>query len=196
MSTPTEKPLTGTQTEKNLVISYIAESTAYSRYTYYAQQATKEEYYPIADLFNDTAANELHHAKVYFKYLNKGTVTVPVSTDMGVIGTTAENLETAANEELNEGVNLYKGFAEVAEQEGFSEIAEHFRAIAEVEEHHRRRFLKYLEQVKNGTVWKRDHVIKWECLVCGYIFEGTTPPEKCPACNHPYQHYRAMDMDI
>lgn len=196
MSTTTVKPLTGTQTEKNLVISYIAESTAYSRYTYYAQQATKEEYYPIADLFNDTAANELHHAKVYFKYLNKGTVTVPVSTDMGVIGTTAENLEIAANEELNEGVNLYKGFAEVAEQEGFSEIAEHFRAIAEVEEHHRRRFLKYLEQVKNGTVWKRDHVIKWQCLVCGYIFEGTTPPEKCPACNHPYQHYRAMDMDI
>ncbi len=115
-----KKSIKGTETEKNLVIAYMAESSAYTRYNFYASQADKE---------------------------------------------------------------------------GFPEIAEHFRAIAEIETRHKARFEAYLKQVKDGTVWKRDHKIKWQCLVCGYVFEGKEPPKVCPACDHPYQHYIALDMD-
>ena len=187
------KDLKGTRTEKNLVTAYMAESAAYTRYTFYAQQADKENYFPIGVIFNETAANELRHAKIYFKYLQGGSVQVPLDVDAGVIGTTEENLETAAREEEFEGVKLYTDAAKVADEEGFSDIAAHFRAIAEIEESHRRRFLHYLKQVKDGTVWKRDHEITWKCLVCGYEYKGTTPPQKCPACHHPYQHYMATD---
>lgn len=188
-----QKSIKGTQTEKNLVIAYMAESSAYTRYTFYAAQANKEGYFPIERVFNETAANEMRHGKVFFKFLEGGNITVHLGVDAGVIGTTASNLATAAHEELVEGVKLYKESAEVADKEGFPEIASHFRAIAEIEEHHRRRFERYLKQVNEGTVWKRDKPIKWQCLVCGYIYEGTTPPEKCPACDHPYQHYMALD---
>ncbi|MDE5800685.1 MAG: rubrerythrin family protein [Paramuribaculum sp.] len=187
------KSIKGTQTEKNLVIAYLAESSAYTRYTFYAQQATKESYFPVAEIFNETAANELHHGKVFFKFLEGGSVEVPVTADAGVIGDTASNLATAIEEETNEGVKLYTEAAATAAAEGFPEIAAHFRAIATVEDHHRRRFERYLKQVQDGTVWKRDHVIRWKCLVCGYIHEGTTPPVTCPGCDHPYQHYMALD---
>lgn len=189
------KSIKGTKTEANLVTSYLAESTAYTRYIYYAQQADKEGYYPIGQIFRETAENELHHSKVYFKYLEGGKVNVPMNVDAGVIGTTAENLEIAANEEQTEGVDLYLACAKIAEEEGFPEIAENFRSIATVEARHEARFRWYLNQVKTNTVWKRDTPIKWQCLVCGYIYEGTTPPVKCPGCNHPYQHYIALDYD-
>lgn len=189
----TSKSIKGTRTERNLVIAYVAESTAYSRYTYYAQAADKEEYFPIGVVFNETAQNELRHAKVFFKLLEGGSVHVPVDVDAGVIGTTAENLATAIREEEMEGVELYTESAKVADEEGFAEIASHFRAIAEIEARHRERFLHYLKQVKDGTVWKREKPILWKCLVCGYVAEGTEPPEECPACDHPYQHYMALD---
>ncbi|MDE6277049.1 MAG: rubrerythrin family protein [Muribaculaceae bacterium] len=187
------KNLKGTKTEANLVTSYLAESSAYTRYTFYAQQATKEKYFPIAQVFNETAANELHHAKVYFKFLQGGQVTVPVSADSGVIGTTAENLACAAAEELSEGVDMYKAYAKVAQEEGFDDIAEHFLAIATIEEAHHNRFLRMLQQVKDGTVWKREKPITWKCLVCGYEYVGTEPPAVCPACDHPREHYIALD---
>ncbi len=189
----TTPSIKGTATEKNLVISYMAESAAYTRYVFYAAQAEKENYFPIAQVFTETANNELRHAKIYFKYLEGGTLTVPLDVDAGIIGTTAQNLETAAQEELEEGSELYKKFAATAREEGFDDIAEHFEAIATIEEQHRRRFLHYLKQVEEGTVWKRDHDIKWKCLVCGYEFIGKEPPVKCPACNHPREHYMAMD---
>ncbi len=189
----TKKSIKDTQTEKNLVIAYMAESSAYTRYTFYAKQAEKEKYFPIAEIFRETADNELNHGKVFFKLLEGGSVNVPLNVDAGVIGDTASNLATAAHEEEVEGVELYTESAKVADEEGFPEIAEHFRAIAEVEEHHRKRFERYLKQVKEGTVWKRDKPVKWQCLVCGYIFEGTEPPEKCPACDHPREHYMALD---
>lgn len=128
--------------------------------------------------------------------LQGGKVDVTLNVDAGVIGTTAQNLEIASAEELAEGVELYKNSAKVADEEGFPEIADHFRAIATVEESHRRRFDRYLKEVKEGTVWKREKPVKWRCLVCGYIYEGTTPPEKCPGCDHPYQHYMAMDVAL
>ncbi|MCM1292046.1 MAG: rubrerythrin family protein [Bacteroides sp.] len=195
MATTTKKSIKGTETEKNLVEAYMAESAAYSRYTFYATQAHKENYFPIEKVFNDTAANELRHAKIYFKYLEGGSLTVPLAVDAGVIGTTAENLAIAAREEIEEGVDMYISFAEVADREGFTEIASHFRAIASIEKEHHDRFMRYLKQVQDGTVWKRDKPIKWQCLVCGYIYEGTTPPQVCPACDHPYQHYIALDED-
>ena len=187
------KSIKGTRTEKNLVAAYMAESAAYSRYTFYAQQAAKEKYFPIERVFNETAANELRHGKVFFKFLKGGSVTVPLDVDAGVIGTTAQNLETAAHEELVEGSEMYNAAAEVADEEGFPEIASHFRAIASIEESHRRRLLYYLQQVNDGTVWKRDHKIVWKCLVCGYEYSGKEPPEECPACDHPREHYMAMD---
>ncbi len=195
MAKKSKKSVKGTQTEANLVIAYIAESTAYSRYNFYAKQADKEEYYPIGKIFRDTADNELHHAKVYFKHLESGKVKASVTCDSPTIGTTAENLKIAADEEKNEGVDMYLKFAKIAEEEGFDEIADHFREIAEVEQLHHDRFMWYLGQVKEGTVWKRDKPIKWQCLVCGYVHEGPTPPDVCPACDHPYQHYMALDYE-
>ncbi|MDE7411001.1 MAG: rubrerythrin family protein [Paramuribaculum sp.] len=189
----TTKSIKGTRTEKNLVIAYMAESSAYSRYTFYAAQAHKENYFPIEAVFTETAANELHHAKVFFKFLEGGSVDATMPVDAGVIGTTEENLTTAAKEEMYEGVKLYTDAAKVADEEGFPVIAEHFRAIATIEARHRRRFNRYLKQVKEGTVWKRNKNVKWQCMVCGYIHVGTTPPITCPGCDHPYQHYRALD---
>lgn len=191
----TKKSIKGTKTEKNLVAAYAAESMAYTRYTFYASQADKELYFPVGVIFRETAANEMHHAKVFFKFLEGGKVEVPCNVDAGVIGDTASNLTTAMSEEKFEGVKMYTDAAKVADEEGFPEIADHFRAIATVEEHHLKRFGRYLKQVEDGTVWKRPHAIKWKCLVCGYEYVGTEPPVKCPACDHPYQHYMAMDEE-
>ena len=189
----TKKTIKGTRTERCIVAAYLSESSAYTRYTYYAQQAQKEGYYSIAQIFNETADNELHHGKVFFKMLQGGKVEVPITADAGVIGDTASNLACAADEEQAEGVEQYVNAAQIAREEGFLEIAEHFEAIAKVESHHEARFRRYLKQVQDGTVWKRDTPVKWRCLVCGYIYEGTEPPAKCPACDHPYQHYMALD---
>lgn len=183
----------GTRTEQRLVMAYISESTAYTRYTYYMQQANKEQLPTIAQIFQVTAANELHHCKVFFKLLQGGEVTVPVTIDAGVIGTTAENLLTAANEEQEEGVDQYTLSAQIAREEGFDDIASHFEAIASIEKNHEARFRKYLERLQNGTLYKRKLPIVWQCLVCGYEYIGTTPPEKCPACNHPQYHFMPME---
>lgn len=196
MSDTTAKSIKGTRTEKNLVIAYLAESSAYTRYTYYAQQANKESYFPVERIFTLTAENELHHGKVFFRMLQGGSVEVPMNADAGVIGDTASNLATAMNEENTEGVELYTNAAAVAEEEGFPEIAEHFRSIAEVEKHHMERFARYLKMVQDGTLWKREKPVTWECLVCGYQYEGTEPPTKCPGCDHPYQHYIAIGDDL
>lgn len=184
----------GTKTEQNLVNAYMAESQAYARYTYYAAQAEKEGYFPIQKVFEGTAANELRHGKVYMKMLEGGTVSCNASVDAVSIKDTASNLKIAIHEESAEGFELYLENAKVADKEGFPDIAEHFRAIASIEKHHMERFQTLLDQVKGGTVWKRNTPIKWQCLVCGYIHEGTEPPKTCPACDHPYQHYMPLDI--
>lgn len=188
------KSLKGTRTEVNLANAYVAESTAYSRYTFYAQQAQKESYFQVADILNETAANELRHAKIFFRYLTEGAVaTTPIGIDPGIIGPTADNLKVAAEEEQREGVDQYISSAEVAEEEGFVEIADKFRAIASIESHHKKRFDTLRKRIDDGSMWKRKKAIKWQCLVCGYIYEGTEPPEVCPACDHPYQHFMPME---
>lgn len=191
--TKATKSIKGTKTEKCLVDAYVSESEAYTRYTYYAQQATKENYFGIADVFNETAANELHHGKVFFKMLEGGEVATTLKVSAGTIADTASNLKQAAQGEHVEGVEQYKKAAEIADSEGFTEIADHFRAIAKVELHHERRFDRYYKEVTEGTVWKRKKPIRWMCLVCGYIYEGTEPPEVCPGCDHPREHYVALD---
>lgn len=191
------KSIKGTKTEQNLGMAYLAESTAYTRYTYYAQSATKEMYYHFADILNETAANELHHAKIFLKLLPEGTtVTAPVGVDTGVLTPTLDNLKVAAAEEEREGVDFYTKSAEVALEEGFPEIAETFKAIATIENHHKERFDLMAWQIENDKVWKSDKPQKWQCLVCGYIFEGTQPPEKCPACKHPYQHFMPAEENV
>lgn len=191
----TKKSIKGTKTEKCLIDAYVSESEAYTRYTYYSAQATKESYFPIARIFDETAANELRHSKVFFKYLEGGEVDIKLTVSAGTIGDTASNLEQAARSEHIEGVEQYETSAKIAQEEGFDEIASHFKAIAEIEKRHERRFKHFLKQVKDGTVWKREKPIKWQCLVCGYVYEGTEPPVECPACDHPREHYMALDYD-
>lgn len=191
------KSIKGTRTEHYLGMAYIAESTAVTRYTYYAQSATKEKYFQFANIFNETADNELHHAKIFLKLLPEGTtVNAPVGIDSGDLSNTLNNLKIAASEEENEGVKLYTEAAAVALEEGFPDIAETFSSIAAVENHHKERFDLMAWQIENDKVWKRDKPIKWQCLVCGYIFEGTEPPQVCPACKHPYQHYEPAEENV
>lgn len=193
----TPKSLKGTKTEVNLANAYISESTAYTRYTYFSQAATKESYFQVANVFTETAANELHHAKIFLKYLTEGPVnSTAIGVDPGIIGTTVENLKVAAEEERLEGVDQYIRSAKVAEEEGFVEIAERFRAIATIENHHMDRFNLLRDRIEKGTMWKREQPIKWQCLVCGYIYEGTEPPVKCPACYHPYQHFQPAEENF
>lgn len=182
--------LKGTKTAENLAASFVAESMAVTRYQIYANVARKEQYYFFSNIFEETAANELHHSKIYLTLLKEGQVVPgPVTVDTGDVSDTLTNLKIAAEEELNEGVNLYRKYSEVAREEGFDKIAGVFESIATVEEHHRQRFLDMAREIEEGTVWKRAEPIKWQCEVCGYIFEGTEPPKVCPACAHPYQHY-------
>ena len=193
-STTPQKSLKGTRTEKCLANAYVAESTAYTRYIYFAKSAKKEEYYDFANIFLETADNELHHGKIFLKYLTEGAVvTDPISIDPGILKPTLECLKIAASEEEMEGVKEYTNAAAVADEEGFPDIADHFRAIASIENYHKERFDLMAKQIETGTVWKSDKPIKWQCLVCGYIFEGVQPPEKCPACNHPYQHFKRAE---
>ncbi|MCC8117973.1 MAG: rubrerythrin family protein [Bacteroidales bacterium] len=189
------KDIRGTRTEKCIATAYLAESTAYTRYIYYAQQAEKEGYIPVSLIFDATAQNELHHSKVFFKMLQGGKCGVPIDIDAGVIADTASNLATAMAEEQTEGVDLYIASAKIAEEEGFDDIAVHFRAIATIENHHKERFGRYLKMVQDGTLWKRDKPVTWQCTVCGYLYQGTEPPQVCPACNHSYQHYIAIGDD-
>lgn len=188
------KSVAGTQTEKNLATSYLNESQSYARYTFYAQKAVKESFFPIGYAFNETAANELRHAKIFLNFLPGGKLVAEVPTDSVAIGSTEDNLKIAIDEERFEGVKAYQAYADVADKEGFPVIASHFRAIAQIEQHHLDRFQTYLDQLQKGTIWKREKLILWQCLVCGYIYEGTEPPVKCPACDHPYQHYIALDI--
>lgn len=187
------KSIKGTKTEKCLVDAYVSESEAYTRYTYYAKQATKENYFGIANVFNETADNELHHGKIFFKMLEGGEVPTTLKVSAGTISDTASNLKQAAEGERVEGVEQYKEAAKIADEEGFADIAEHFRAIAKVELRHERRFNRYLKEVEDGTVWKREKPIRWMCLVCGYVYEGTEPPAICPGCDHPREHYVPLD---
>jgi len=181
--------LKGSETEKNLLKSFAGESQARNRYTFFASVARKEGYVQIQRIFEETAANEKEHAEVFFKHLEGGEVVITAAYPAGKIGTTEENLLAAAEGELMEWGTLYPDFAKVAREEGFIDVSESFTEIAEVEEEHEKRYRKLLENVKSGTVFKRDEEVEWHCLNCGYIHHGKEAPEVCPACDHPQSYY-------
>ncbi|MCB4791604.1 MAG: rubrerythrin family protein [Elusimicrobia bacterium] len=183
------KSIKGTKTEKNLLASFAGESQARNRYTYFASVAKKEEYEQISAIFLETAENEKEHAKRFFKLLEGGMVEITASYPAGVIGKTTENLKAAAAGENEEHTKLYPGAADIADKEGFPEIAKQYRAIASVEVQHEKRYLTLLNNIETHKVFKRDKVVKWKCRNCGYIHEGIDAPEICPACAHPKAYY-------
>jgi rubrerythrin len=181
--------LKGSKTEQNLLKAFAGESQARNRYTYFASAARKEGFEQIGAIFTETAENELEHAKVFFKHLEGGEVEITASYPAGRIGTTAENLLAAAEGEKLEWGTLYPGFAETAKKEGFNKVAESFTEISEVEQQHEKRYRKLLENVKKGTVFKKDKEVEWKCRNCGYVHRGKEAPKVCPACSHPQSYY-------
>lgn len=172
------KDLKGTKTEKNLQEAFAGESMARNKYTYFASKAKKDGYEQIAAIFEETAANEKEHAKLWFKYLEGGAVKDTIS-----------NLKDAAMGENYEWTNMYARMAEEAEEEGFTEIANRFRLVAAIEKHHEERYKKLLDNIEKGIVFSRDDDRIWICRNCGHIVIGKTAPEVCPTCNHPKSYF-------
>ena len=182
----------GTDTEKNLLKAFAGESQARNRYTYFASVAKKDGFEQISAIFLETAENEKEHAKVFFKYLEGGDTEITASYPAGKIGSTAENLLAAAEGEKMEWSTLYPEFADVADAEGFADVAESFRQIAKVEVHHEARYRTLLENVNGYKVFKKDGVVFWKCRNCGYVMEGAEAPDLCPACLHPQSYYEIL----
>ena len=169
--------LKGTKTEKNLMAAFAGESQARNKYTYFASVAKKEGYEQIAAIFLKTAENEKEHAKLWFKYLDG-------------IGNTAQNLKAAAEGENYEWTDMYDTFAKEAEEEGFKELAEKFRAVGRIEKTHEERYRKLLKNVEDKVVFSRDGDCIWQCSNCGHIVVGKKAPEVCPVCNHPQSYFQ------
>lgn len=167
----------GTKTEQNLIKAFEGEAAARTKYTYFASVAKKEGYEQISDIFLKTAENETEHGKIWFKELN------------GISDSTAENLSMAADGENYEWNDMYQGFAQTAEEEGFPELAKKFRLIAAVEKHHEQRYRALLHNIETAEVFEKSEVKIWECRNCGNIIIGTKAPEKCPACDHPQSFF-------
>jgi rubrerythrin len=186
------KSFKGSRTEKNLLAAFAGESQARNRYTYFASAARKEGYEQIANIFAETAENEKEHAKVFFNHLQGGEAVITAGYPAGVIGKTKDNLEAAAVGEKMEWTTLYADFAKTAKGEGFPEVARSFDQIAKVEKFHESRYRKLIENIAKKKVFSKDKAVKWHCINCGYIFEGTKPPKICPACLHPQSYYEVL----
>ena len=170
--------LKGSKTEANLLAAFAGESQARNKYTYFASKARKEGYEQIAAIFEETAANEKEHAEIWFKLLNGGQVP-----------STQENLKAAADGENYEWTDMYAEFAKVAKEEGFDRIAYLFNAVGQIEKEHEARYLKLLENMKEGIVFSRDGDRIWKCRNCGHIVIGKSAPEVCPVCSHPKSYF-------
>ena len=171
------------KTEDNIKAAFAGESQARNKYTFFAEIARQEGYHYIARILEETAGNEMQHAKDHFQLL-KG------------LGDTIANLKEAIGGEHYETIDMYPTFANEADEEGMKEAAILFRQIGKIEAHHRDRYKKLLELVENGTVFKREQPTMWKCSVCGYTVEGTEPPPKCPACKNPREYYEPANMDF
>lgn len=169
--------LKGSKTEKNLMAAFSGESEARNKYTYYASKAKKDGYVQIAKLFEETAANEKEHAKIWFKLLKDG------------IGATADNLADAASGENYEWTEMYPTFAKEAREEGFDHIAYLFEEVAKIEKEHEERYKKLLANIEGGIVFSRDEEMIWQCSNCGHIIVGKKAPEVCPVCAHPQAYF-------
>ena len=172
------KELKGTKTEKNLMEAFAGESMARNKYSYFASRAKKDGYQQIAALFEETAANEKEHAKLWFKYLEGGSVKDTMS-----------NLKAAAEGENFEWTHMYDRMAQEAEEEGFTEIAARMRGVAAIEKHHEERYLKLLENIEKGVVFSREGDTMWQCRNCGHLVFGKTAPEVCPVCEHAQSYF-------
>ena len=170
--------LKGSKTEQNLMTAFAGESQARNKYTYFASKAKKEGYEQIAAIFQETADNEKEHAKMWFELLNGGE-----------IGTTAENLKVAADGENYEWTDMYAEFTKIAKEEGFDHIAYLFEEVGKIEKEHEERYLKLLENVKDGKVFEAGEVKIRKCRNCGHIVVGTKAPEVCPVCSHPKAYF-------
>ncbi len=189
------KDLKATKTAENLMKSFAGESQARTKYTYYASQAKKEGYVQMSNIFLETAENEKEHAKRFFKFLSASLEgeSVEIKADFGVaLGDTKSNLLAAAEGENEEWSDLYPKFADIAEEEGFPEIAYVWREIAEAEERHEIRYRKLLKNIDNNTVFEKEEVVEWKCNNCGYIHKGKSAPNVCPACDHPQGHFEVF----
>jgi len=184
--------LKGTQTEKNLLAAFAGESQARNRYTYFASKAKKEGYVQIAEIFTETANQEKEHAKRLFKLLEGGEIEITGAFPAGTIESTTENLKASAAGENYEHTEMYPGFAKVAEEEGFSQIATVFRSIAVAEKQHEKRYLDLAANIDAGQVFKRDTAQVWRCRNCGFLYEGNEAPGICPACDHPQAHFELL----
>ena len=184
--------LKGTQTEKNILTAFAGESQARNRYTYFASQAKKDGFVQISEIFTETANQEKEHAKRLFKLLEGGEVEVAAAFPAGVIGTTLDNLKEAAGGENYEYTEMYPGFAKIATEEGFEDIAEIFKAIAVAEKQHEKRYLALAANIENGTVFRKEQSVVWRCSNCGYLHEGEEAPEECPACAHARAHFELL----
>ena len=185
--------LKGTKTAGNLMHAFAGESQARMRYTYFASQAKKDGFVEVQKIFEETANQEKEHAKRLMKLLVAGgfkgeSIAVEGSFPV-MLGTTTENLKSAAAGENEEWSDMYPSYAKIAEEEGFPEIAAILRAIARAEKMHEDRYLKLLSRIEDGTVFKKDHKVLWKCNNCGYTVEALEAPERCPACDHPQAHF-------
>ncbi len=189
------KSLKGTKTEQNLLKSFAGESQARMRYDYFAKQAKKEGLEQIAAIFEETALNEKEHAKRFFKFLEGNMVEITATYPAGKIGTTLENLKAAAEGENEEWTELYPEFADIAEKEGFKEVATAFRMIAKVEAEHEKRYRTLYKNLEEGKVFERNGKIYWKCRNCGYVHEGEKAPKVCPACLHPQSYFEIKETN-
>ena len=182
----------GTKTEKNLLTAFAGESQARNRYTYFASKAKKEGFVQISAVFEETANQEKEHAKRFFSFLEGGEAEIQACFPAGIVGTTAENLKASAAGEHEEWDSMYPGFAETARQEGFENIAKLFEAVSVAEKQHENRYRELLAEVETETVFKKDKPVVWRCRNCGYLHEGASAPDKCPACAHPQAHFEIL----
>lgn len=183
----------GTRTEHNLLAAFAGESQARNRYTYFASQATKEGLIQIAAIFTETAAQEQNHAKRFFRFLEGGTVEITASYPAGKIGSTLENLKSAAAGEEEEWTELYPGFAAIAIEEGFPEVAKAFESISISEKQHGKRYRDLEANLQAGRAFKRENKVVWYCRNCGYLHEGEEAPAACPACLHPRDYFELLN---
>lgn len=191
-----EKSIKGTQTEKCLLTSFAGESQARSRYTFFASQAKKEGYEQIAAMFLETAEQEKEHAKRMFKFLEGGMVEITASFPAGIIGTTAENLVAAAAGEHEEWADDYPKFADIAEAEGFKEIATMYRMIAKVEAIHEAQYKEMLARIERNEVFSREEPIEWQCRNCGFVHSSKNAPKNCPACLHSQSYFEQKKKNL
>ena len=186
--------LAGSETEKNVLAAFLNESADQNRYLYYAKVAKKAGYVALSLVFEETALQERSHAKSFFKYLEDGKLTINTTFHKGQLGDNMENLIQAVERETEQYTTLYPKYAEVAKTEGFPKIATLFSSIARAERYHAARFRSFIDAIERGTVFKDDRKVMWVCSKCGYVHEGSSALETCPACGHPKAYFERTDL--